>query len=149
MPSRRLLVLACALCLGALALAAHAGARPGLRTLEGLAETHYGLPVGLLARVREYEGDKNIVILRRGNLISGKYQINCGPSWLLARLARSPAAPWIAAQLLDESRAKCSRLQNQRQVAGSMRGCKCDWIFWNYNDRTALCASLAGPGGET
>jgi len=149
--------------------------------LEPLAEAWHGLPPGLLARARAYEGDRDVVrrrigckkrpgsasILRPGlavglpapgsgpamprlprmclngspkqrcvkveYLVCGRYQINAGESWRLCRLARGAAGPWIAAQLLAESRAWCRRRPGV---------CPCSWARWNFLDRTRLCRSL-------
>lgn len=152
---RSLLPLALALLLLAvvlaLSLAAHAGAPPGLRALEAMAEGYYGLPSGLLARVRQYEGDRDHVALRRGRLICGRYQIAALASgWRLCRLARGPAGTWIAAQLLDESRARYERECREVLAAGrTNKRCRCRWQHWNHGDRSALCTALAALGGET
>jgi len=155
-----LLLAAPALVAGVLLLVTHhAPAAPtalDLRTLEAAAEAHYQLPAGLLARVRRYEGDRDVIRRRRGVLMVGVYQLNMGRSWRLARFARAPAGVWIAAQLLAESREWCYTGGNPRKsevdgkaVAGlrPRLRCPCPWARWNWGDRTALCMAI--DGGET
>jgi hypothetical protein len=124
-----------------------------LRHLEAMAEAHYQLPSGLLARVRAYEGDKDVVRRRPAGLVCGRYQVWAGESWRLCRMARGPAGQWIAAQLLAESRASCydGRQSDKSEVDGkAVAGlrprlrCPCEWARWNWGDRTALCLALDG-----
>lgn len=108
---------------------------PWLAGMELAAEGHHLLPVGLLARLRRYEGNRDVVRRHRAGLVCGRYQILAHDSWRLCRMVRGPAGTWIAAQLLAESREWC---------AGRGRRCPCPEARWNWLDRTALCAALRG-----
>lgn len=132
----------------ALALAAHAGARPGLRDVEALAEQVERLPFGILARHRAYERAEASIYLRpwsggRG-AVCGRHQIavqdiTSPDGARLCALARTTlgGVAEIARQL-DESRRWCAARPGR---------CACPWARLNYGDQTRLCRALA-PGGD-
>jgi len=148
MTRSRAISLACALCAAALAIAAHAGARPGLRALEAVAEQVKQLPFGILARHRAYERAEASIYLRpwsggRG-AVCGRHQIavqdiTSPDGARLCALART-ALGGVAeiARQLDESRRWCAARPGR---------CACPWARLNMGDQARLCRALA-PGGD-
>lgn len=135
-----ILLVALALIIAAIRLlpaAESAPARPSRVQLEAMAEAYHRLPRGLEARVRAYEGDRNVIRKRVRNgdwyLVAGPYQLHVGKNWQYAADARGDAGPWMVARRLAKSRAWC---------AARPGTCPCPWARHNWGDRTALCAAM-------